>query len=220
MVRGEACLATVCAQTCSAISHVVIAAMVSTMRNPNSRFSPPEESIFNFVETTEPSELCAMLGSCLTVERLVALRPAPLSKGAIAALMPLGQVLQERRAANGAVGNDNCDTCKVRRGGNASNVADGWHTAGQHRPCPLAPPRLLTATAPLTVIVCAHLSGHQRRLSSRRCTLRWRTRTCRPRSQAMPRQCAIPWGRTRTRASERQRCKGQGASVATPAGAS
>jgi hypothetical protein len=51
--------------------------------NPPSRAPPPcppEESIFEYIDTTEPADLCAMLGSCSVLTRLLARPPPSLSR--------------------------------------------------------------------------------------------------------------------------------------------
>ena len=88
-----------------------------------------EEALFEWVDTAEPADLCAMLGSCALAARLPPAKRAlaPMSPAAARALAPLGRALALRTsvvaaaaAAGGDAGspngaapsNDNCETCK------------------------------------------------------------------------------------------------------------
>lgn len=73
-----------------------------------------EDTIFKFVDQMEASELCALLGSCSLLDKLLATPMPRLSRGAIGALAPVTKAAVAAHAnANGAVPNDNCDTCKM-----------------------------------------------------------------------------------------------------------
>lgn len=75
-----------------------------------------EDTLFKFVDTMEASDLCALIGSCSLLDKLLA-APAPrLNRGAVAALAPVAAAAargKDLAAANGPAANDNCDTCKM-----------------------------------------------------------------------------------------------------------
>ncbi|GBF97967.1 hypothetical protein Rsub_10640 [Raphidocelis subcapitata] len=71
-----------------------------------------EDSIFEYIDTTEPADLCAALGSCSVLTRLLARPPPPLSRGAVEAIATAGRGAAALRAG-GPASNDNCDACKA-----------------------------------------------------------------------------------------------------------
>jgi len=79
-----------------------------------------EETIFNFVDTMEAADLCALMGSCSVAEKLAAIQLPALSKAAVEALAaPVGRALVLQRlqgvaaTSGGGAANDNCDACKA-----------------------------------------------------------------------------------------------------------
>jgi hypothetical protein len=86
-----------------------------------------EDTIFKFVDQMEASELCALLGSCSLLDKLLATPMPRLSRGAIGALAPVTKAAVAAHAnANGAVPNDNCDTCKVGGGAGQTGRPLPW----------------------------------------------------------------------------------------------
>jgi hypothetical protein len=78
-----------------------------------------EETIFNFVDTMEATDLCALVGSCSVAERLAGLQLPTLSRGAVevlAAPVQRAAALKVAARVGGPASNDNCDACKVRPG--------------------------------------------------------------------------------------------------------
>lgn len=81
--------------------------LVSSIHPPSA-----EATIFNFINTMTPMDICAMLGTCLDTRLAAAAPLAPLHPQVVAALVPLVAALQQQPSAG--VPNDKCDTCKVR----------------------------------------------------------------------------------------------------------
>ena len=71
-------------------------------------FLPVSEStMFEFINTLEPADMCQMLGTCVDLTMANALPASPLNPEAVAAMAKLVALLQTAPA------NDKCETCKV-----------------------------------------------------------------------------------------------------------
>jgi len=66
-----------------------------------------ESTMFEFINTLEPADMCQMLGTCVDMTMANALSASPLSPEAVAAMAKLVALLQTPPA------NDKCETCKV-----------------------------------------------------------------------------------------------------------
>lgn len=78
---------------------------------------PADESVFTFLNTTVPAELCTMLGSCSFAEHLAAVPAPQLSSKLVAALSPLAHAVARTKSSvqSNTGASSACQECKVRR---------------------------------------------------------------------------------------------------------